>query len=186
MIDTAKSRTLNEAKDRLEASLERINDLVTEKNAALMEAQTIADEAISLKERVAQLEAMNAEHDVAVTHKALHGDKDELDKKAIIKLRDEYEKLKASQKTLEGELFDTKKQLAAASTPQKKPDTKAGADEALKLENKSLQEELSNKIRQVNSLENEAASQEEMRDKACSQIDSLIGRVEVMMEQSHV
>ncbi len=92
MIDTAKSRTLNEAKDRLEASLAHINDLVTDKNAALMEAQTIADEAAHLKERVAQLEAMNAEHDVAITHKALHGDKEELDKKAILKLRDEYEK----------------------------------------------------------------------------------------------
>lgn len=190
MIDTARSRTLNEAKDRLEASLERINALVTEKNAALIEAQTAVDEAIHLKERVAQLEALNAEHDVAVTHKALHGDKDELDKKAIIKLRDEYEKLKASQKTLESELFDTKKQLAAGSSVQKKSGTEAGTeagtDEALKLENTSLQEELSNKIRQVNGLENEAAAKEEVRDKACSQIDSLIGRVELMMEQSHV
>lgn len=186
MIDTAKSRTLNEAKDRLEASLARINELVTEKNAALIEAQTAVDEAAHLKERVAQLEALNAEHDVAVTHKALHGDKDELDKKAIIKLHDEYEKLKASQKVLEGELFDTKKQLAAGSSVQKKPDTVAGADEALKLENTSLQEELSNKIRQVNGLENEATAKEELRDKVCSQIDSLIGRVELIMEQNHV
>lgn len=186
MIDTAKSRTLNEAKDRLEASLARINELVTEKNAALMEAQATTDEAAHLKERVAQLEALNAEHDVAVTHKALHGDKDELDKKAIIKLRDEYEKLKASQKTLEGELFDAKKQLAASSIIQKKPNAKASSDETLKLENASLQEELSNKIRQVNGLENAATAKEELRDKACNQIDSLIGRVELMMEQNHV
>lgn len=181
MVDTAKSRTLNEAKDRLEASLERINGLVTEKNTALLEAQTSADEAAHLKERVAQLEALNAEHDVAVAHNALHSDKDELDKKAIIKLRDEYEKLKEFQKALESELFDTKKQLAAGQAALNNSD----ADEGLKLENASLQEELSKKIRLVNGLENDAASIDELRGKACSQIDSLIERVELMMEQNH-
>lgn len=182
MVDTAKSRTLNEAKDRLEASLERINGLVTEKNTALLAAQTAADEATHLKERVAQLEALNAEHDVAVAHNALHKDRDELDKKAIIKLRDEYEKLKESQKAMEGELFETKKQLAAGKAALNNSD----ADEGLKLENASLQEELSKKIRLVNDLEDDAASQGEVRGKVCSQIDSLIGRMELMMEQNHV
>ena len=182
MSDTAKSRTLNEAKDRLEASLERINALVTEKNTAVMEAQTIMDESAHLKARVAQLETLNAEHDVAIAHKALHSESDTLDKKAIIKLRDEYEKLKKSQSALENELFNTKKQLAANSDALKN----SNADEALKIENASLQEELSNKIRQVNGLENEAVTGDELRHKTCARIDNIIGRVEIMMEQNNV
>lgn len=182
MTDAAKSRTLNEAKDRLEQTLENLNALVTQKNAAVMEAQAIMDERAHLKERVAQLEAMNAEHDVAIAHQALHSGEDALDKKAIIKLRDEYEKLKNSHADLESELFDAKKLLAANS----KALEDSSADEALKLENASLKEELSNKIRQVNALEREAMTSDALREKACGQIDGLIGRVETMVEQANV
>lgn len=182
MSDTAKSRTLNEAKDRLEASLGRINVLVTEKNTAVMQAQAVMDESVNLKARVAQLEALNAEHDVAIAHKALHSESDAIDKKAIIKLRDEYEKLKKSQGVLESELFNTKKQLAVNSDALQN----SNADEALKIENASLQEELSNKIRQVNGLENTAITSGEHRHKACASIDDIIGRVEIMMEQNNV
>jgi hypothetical protein len=182
MMDAAKSQTLNDAKDRLEASLERINTLVTQKNTAVMEAQAILDERAHLRMRVVQLEALNAEHDVDVAHQALRTSDHVLDKKAILKLRDEYEKLRTSQDELELELLETKKLLAANSAARENSD----ADEALKIENVSLREELSKKVRQVNALESEAVTSDTLRHETRDQLDSLIKRVEIMVEQANV
>lgn len=147
MNDTAKSASLDAAKDRLEASLESLNTLVTEKNNRLMATEAVSTERDKLAERVEQLEGLNAELDMAVTHQALHSDDNSLDKQAILKLKNEYEKLKSS--------------------------------------NAVLKEELANKIRQVNALESEASTSDDLRGAACVKIDGLIAQVDRMAEQAH-
>ena len=182
MGDAAKSSGLGQAKDRLEASLERMNELVSEKNNAAMATIAITEERDHLQTRVEQLEALNAEHDADVAHQALHSGESEIDKKAIIKLRDQYEDLKRSQVGLLEELAAAKTQLVASEDVSE--DT--GVAEALKAENAALKDELANKIRQMNALDQEEQTDDLFQHGVRSQIDKLIVRVEKMAEQVNV